>query len=947
MIDYISDDLEPLTPSKGTVGIACFYCDYRDQATQKGTQIIGSLVAQFLAGLPGVPGNIVKAFTNAQKTNTNLEFHPGLSMLESLVRTYDNSYLCIDAVDELEVETQQALLQAIQELLNSSGGYKTRVLFTGRPHIKPHILQHFTSAASSTDREIEIVASEDDISCFLSHYIETKDPIADRSAMDDELRCKIITTITKKSGGMYVSPLLSQFNSLSVNSPLCGNISYSIPLLIHSVRFLLPALHIQAILEEPTIGDREDALDKLPDKLHGAFKNTITRIRNQSQTRAAQGMMVLTWVFLAKRPLSLEELRHALAVRTEVEIPKSFDAKRLCSRDILLGFCLGLVIVDDETSTVRLVHFSLQEFLARRALEVPVEPGHASIARVCLKYLHFYGSKLNNHHGSRKCTGCSCQKEYPLLRYAATEWGHHARDGRDSSLHALALYWLTIEGGPNMCAFNLLSITLCRQEHHLCTWPYNNCSLTALHHAAYFGESGIFQGLYSHLNRRSSTVELNTKDAHGWTSLTWAASRGCKALVTLLCTYDRLELDVNPCDTFWRTPLSYAAIKGDIDIVACLLALTPRVNPDHRDHDGLTPLALSAQYTHAKVVRLLVEYPGVDLNSQDEHGKTPLHLAAWSDLLESLEVVECLLRDYRVNPSIQDTDGRTPLHLAKSPEVIECLLRDLRVNPTLQDANGQTPLHLATQEGILEVMECLLRDHRVDPNLQDRHGQTPLHLAESPEVIECLLRDLRVDPNLQEIDGQTPLHLAAGPQVIECLLQDPRVDPNVRNYDGFTPLMLLVRNYTAADIYKLISGILSHPRVALEAKDNCGRTALSHAAATTAAFKVPRVYRCKECRTPDGSLSRRARKALEDRQASILQALLPNGADPHTRDDEGRSPLDWALSLGDLKSTSCIDLLQKYMSGELIPTSADRKQKVASLGDSEPSGKRLALDVNK
>ena len=206
MIDYLRGDWKGLSP-KNTVGVACFYCDYRDQPTQKDAEIIGSLVAQFLAGLREVPADILNEFTDAEKKDTKLELHQSLSMLESLVGVYDNSFLCIDALDELEVEAQQALLRAMKELLSSGNGQKTRILFTGRPHIKSHILQHFTMAASSTGREIEIVASEDDILCFLLHYIEAKDPIPDKSAMNDDLRCKIITTITKKSGGMYVSPL--------------------------------------------------------------------------------------------------------------------------------------------------------------------------------------------------------------------------------------------------------------------------------------------------------------------------------------------------------------------------------------------------------------------------------------------------------------------------------------------------------------------------------------------------------------------------------------------------------------------------------------------------------------------------------------------------------------------------------------------------------------------
>ena len=213
VIDYLYKDRECLTP-KGTVGVAYVYCDYRDQTVQKGIHIIGSLVAQFLEGLQEVPASIREAFTYAENKNTELELHQGLNMLESLVELHDGSFLCIDAVDELEAETQQTLLGAMKEFLSSRGGQKTRILFTGRPHIKPHILRHFTTASSPTHGEIEIVASQNDIACFLSHYIETKDPFRDKSAMNDELKDNIITTITKKSSGMYVQ-LLCQTLTLS------------------------------------------------------------------------------------------------------------------------------------------------------------------------------------------------------------------------------------------------------------------------------------------------------------------------------------------------------------------------------------------------------------------------------------------------------------------------------------------------------------------------------------------------------------------------------------------------------------------------------------------------------------------------------------------------------------------------------------------------------------
>jgi hypothetical protein len=55
----------------------------------------------------------------------------------------------------------------------------------------------------------------------------------------------------------------------------------------------------------------------MPRELQGAFKATIDRIKRQPEAKSEQGMDVLQWVFLAKRLLTVEELRHALAVNAD------------------------------------------------------------------------------------------------------------------------------------------------------------------------------------------------------------------------------------------------------------------------------------------------------------------------------------------------------------------------------------------------------------------------------------------------------------------------------------------------------------------------------------------------------------------------------------------------------------------------------------------------------
>jgi hypothetical protein len=94
----------------------------------------------------------------------------------------------------------------------------------------------------------------------------------------------------------------------------------------------------------------------MPTSLESAFASTIERIKNQQHETAVQAMDVLKWVFLAKRQLSVAELRHALAVNVTpqdtISSGETLDWENLPSEKSLVDWCLGLVIVNEETSTV-------------------------------------------------------------------------------------------------------------------------------------------------------------------------------------------------------------------------------------------------------------------------------------------------------------------------------------------------------------------------------------------------------------------------------------------------------------------------------------------------------------------------------------------------------------------------------------------------------------------
>ena len=94
--------------------------------------------------------------------------------------------------------------------------------------------------------------------------------------------------------------------------------------------------------------------------LGDAYGATLSRIKGQGGERSRLGMATLMWISYAERPLKADELCHALGV--EIGSP-NFNTDNVPSIGTLLACCHGLVVVDKEASTVRLIHFTLQEYL--------------------------------------------------------------------------------------------------------------------------------------------------------------------------------------------------------------------------------------------------------------------------------------------------------------------------------------------------------------------------------------------------------------------------------------------------------------------------------------------------------------------------------------------------------------------------------------------------------
>jgi hypothetical protein len=83
------------------------------------------------------------------------------------------------------------------------------------------------------------------------------------------------------------------------------------------------------------------ALEYLPSSLDNMYKQTLDRSPNQEQA-----LCLLSWVLLAERPLSVDELRHAVAWR--VDATELLDDGDLEDEESLLSLCAGLVMLRRE-----------------------------------------------------------------------------------------------------------------------------------------------------------------------------------------------------------------------------------------------------------------------------------------------------------------------------------------------------------------------------------------------------------------------------------------------------------------------------------------------------------------------------------------------------------------------------------------------------------------------
>ena len=142
--------------------------------------------------------------------------------------------------------------------------------------------------------------------------------------------------------------------------------------------------------------------------------------------------------------------------------------------------------------------------------------------------------------------------------------------------------------------------------------------VTPLHYAAEHGHFEIVKLLASFTSKPNAPGKYDRK-----TPIHLAAINGHADVVKFLAN---ITDDPNMADVSGWTPIHYASEKGDTEVVKALAPFTD--TPNSPDPKGWTPIHTASENGHVEVLKVLVACSPNPNDPEDDHGNTPIHLAA-------------------------------------------------------------------------------------------------------------------------------------------------------------------------------------------------------------------------------------------------------------------------------------------------------------------------------
>ena len=582
-----------------------------------------------------------------------------------------------------------------------------------------------------------------------------------------------------------------------------------------------------------------DAVEVLPSSIHQQYEERLDRIEQQESEHRNLARRILGWLTHASRPMKVQELRHALAVR---QGDNGIASQSLDMEDLFVPCCHGLVSIEQETQIIRLVHRTAQQYLDDNRLAI--FPGmQAQILSTCLTYLSF--SEFRRGRCSFETFEvCKVNKvangkriakrrflpnrllRFPFLHYAASNWGWHAT-GHVGLLHKSEI--MAFLQSPML----LESAAQVQDSDLLYTCSISEESTKSIRANLPLWVSGFFglDHITSILLTKSESIDVNARYGSKKTALLHKAVEiGSLGLTRVLLDAgaDIKLPELKSINQGDRSILYKAIAHGHDAILEALLSQGLDMQVDG------SAIYCATFCENEAAVRSIVDHSSDEAERAERLHQILLHAAC----LDRISIIELALQ-LGANVSDKDTKGQTALFVAVEngrSNAVDVLLR-AGSSTTERDASSKSILQVAvgTHQIIGERLRCI-REYGFSYESIPEYSNGPGTLLDpiAPEawfmekldiwLEDCSTRELIKSLKFkEEVVHEDSQHIKVMKKILTC-----GRDVNEKNSEGQSILHLAVCS-TLERARTFIQ--VSKSSLIIDARDKTGRTALHYAAA--------------------------------------------------------------------------------------------------------------------
>ncbi|KAI9709751.1 MAG: hypothetical protein M1820_003154 [Bogoriella megaspora] len=707
----------------------------------------------------------------------------------------------------------------------------------------------------------------------------------------------------------------------------------------------LPAkLHLDMLGQTSTRVDLESRLENLPTNLASLFSPSLRRIENQADERLRLfGNKTLLWMLHAERPLSIEELQHAVAIHRF--LPMSYTELNLRPTDIptmreLVTATSYLLSIDLVNNTVH-VHKAIQDFFMENPGKIEMQRHfinpHYEMVCACMGYLRL--GNFKSYMSGSSSIWLPREPDFPFFGYTTRDWATHVKRCGER------MFYQSGTSSPILDFLNMDHALACTaqllEQPGIDVDERNPYWETALCTACFHGHAGIVQILLkakadSLSGNGSGTLEVSqARHKHDSMSsasivhmpftdhcLAAAARKGYLVVINLLIDHarqGRYSKALLAQENHRGEPIVVNAVRSNnVIVVQAILDQVVLLSEGMQlllkyDRSGHDALRVAVQLDNEYIIEALVQYPGggtlLDRRGPNKN-ETPLHTATENNYYKAAE----RLLDLGTNPSIQDSDGNTLLHLlfVKVDRSLEVVIGGIIENflkrgadPSIQTfKKRETVVHRAVVCDQPKALRTLIRNlinHGPSGvvNIPGSHGFTPLQLAISKpslknlkDIFEILIVDGRADCRGKDDKGQP------------CLLaimkrRDPALLDTVCKCDRFNEyadaaLIYAIELHLPEQFHRMVEAISSNQQVTL--KSNVVSAVLSNGCADflNILFELGFGNSVLKNQSPGGWSP--LHQVANQGHIEFANILIDQGANISVRNDAGASALDLAVA---------------------------------------------------